>query len=79
MMTDLYLLQGMSWRGVARKLERTTQVPMSIWQVGRGANSCVAVQYEGNRWVESEKVKDAVKALARDHNLALNINMEQYR
>ena len=40
---------------------------------------CVAVQYEGNRWVESQQLKDAVKELARDNNLALNINMEQYR
>ena len=39
----------------------------------------VAVQYEGNRWVESQQLKDAVKELARDNNLDLNINMEQYR
>lgn len=79
MISDLYLLQGMAWRSIQRKLEHTTQVPLSVWQVGRGANSAVAVQYEGSRWVEGKEVGGAVKALARDHNLSLNINMEQYR
>ena len=79
MMTDLYLLQGMTWRSVARKLKRTTGASVSVWQVGRGANMAVAVQYDGNRWQEAQEVADAVKAMARDYNLALNINMEQYR
>ena len=79
MTTDLYLLQGMTYRAVERQINRRTQLNVSVWQVGRGANSCVAVQYEGNRWVESQQLKEAVKELARDNNLALNINMEQYR
>ena len=79
MITDLYLLQGMTFRAVERQINRRTQLNVNVWQVGRGASSCVAVQYEGNRWVESQQLKDAVKELARDNNLALNINMEQYR
>jgi len=79
MITDLYLLQGMSFRGVERKLKRQTQLDVKVWQVGRGANSCVAAQYDGTRYVESQEFREAVKSLARDHNLDLNINMEQYR
>ena len=79
MMVDLYLLQGMSYRGVERHLQRRTKLSMDVWQVGRGANSCVAIQYNGTRWVEAQELRDAVKQLARDNNLALNINMEQYR
>lgn len=79
MIADLYLLRGMSYRGVERKLQRSTQLSVRVWQVGRGANSCVAVQYEGTRWVEAQELRDAVKGLALDNNLDLNINMEQYR
>ena len=79
MMVDLYLLQGMSYRGVERQIQRRTKLSIDVWQVGRGANSCVAIQYNGTRWVEAQELRDAVKQLARDNNLRLNINMEQYR
>ena len=77
MMADLYLA-----RHVVSRLNdsvRRTKLSMNVWQVGRGANSCVAIQYNGTRWVEAQELRDAVKQLARDNNLALNINMEQYR
>ena len=41
MITDLYLLQGMTFRAVERQINRRTQLNVNVWQVGRGANGVV--------------------------------------